>query len=99
MVLEWSVFALADRNSIFDYIEADSPRAAAAVDKSIQAGVEKLKRFPEMGRQGRVDGTRELVTSGTPYIAAYRIAGNTVRVLRVLHGAQQWPGDLREQSE
>ena len=33
--LEWSAFALADRTAIFDYIEADSPRAATAVDARI----------------------------------------------------------------
>jgi plasmid stabilization system protein ParE len=47
-----------------------------------------------MGRPGRIEGTRELVISRTPYIAAYRIAGDNVRVLRVLHGAQQWPDDI-----
>ena len=94
MILEWSVFALADREAIFDYIEADSPRAAVSVDERIQACVENLKRFPEMGRPGRIEGTRELVLSRTPYIAAYRIAGDAVRVLRLLHGAQQWPDDM-----
>ncbi|MGD0521015.1 MAG: type II toxin-antitoxin system RelE/ParE family toxin [Terracidiphilus sp.] len=94
MVLEWSVFAIADRDAIFDYIEADSPRAAISVDDHIQACVENLKQFPEMGRPGRIEGTRELVISNTPYIAAYRIAGHTVRILRLLHGAQQWPDDV-----
>ena len=51
-------------------------------------------RFPEMGHPGRIDGTRELVISNTPYIAAYRIADNSVRILRVLHGAQQWPDEM-----
>ena len=46
MLLEWSVFALADREAIFDYIEAESPRAAVSVDDRIQACVEKLARFP-----------------------------------------------------
>jgi addiction module RelE/StbE family toxin len=99
MRLEWSVFALADREAIFDYIEADSPRAAIAVDERIQARVEGLAQFPEMGRVGRVEGTRELVISRTPYIAAYRIAGDTVRILRVLHGAQQWPDEMPEEPE
>jgi toxin ParE1/3/4 len=44
-----------------------------------------------MGRPGRVKGTRELVIVGTPYIVAYRIKGDAVQVLRVLHGAQKWP--------
>jgi addiction module RelE/StbE family toxin len=99
MLLEWSVFALADREAIFDYIEADSPRAAIAVDERIQARVEGLGKFPEMGRPGRIEGTRELVISGTPYIAAYRIASGTVRILRVLHGAQQWPDEMPERPE
>jgi toxin ParE1/3/4 len=97
MHLEWSVFALADREAIFDYIEADSPQAA--VDIRIQTGVEGLARFVEMGRSGRIDGTRELVISRTPYIAAYRIVGDMVRILRVLHGAQQWPDEMPEEPE
>jgi len=99
MLLEWSVFAMAGREAIFDYIEADSPRAAMAVDDRIEASVEGLAQFPEMGRPGRVEGTRELVISRTPYIAAYRILGVTVRILRILHGAQQWPDEMPEKPE
>jgi addiction module RelE/StbE family toxin len=99
VVLEWSAFAIADRDAIFDYIEADSPRAAASVDDRIRACVDNLKRFPEMGRPGRIEGTRELVISRTPYIAAYRIADDTVRILRLLHGAQQWPDDMPDGPE
>ena len=94
MQLEWSIFAQADREAIFDYIEVDSPQAAITVDDRIREQVEGLMKFPEMGRPGRVDGTRELIIQRTPYIAAYRIAGKTVRILRVLHGAQMWPEEL-----
>lgn len=85
-----------DRDAIFDYIEADSPRAAAVVDDRIEAQIEGLLRTPEMGRTGRIGGTRELVVSRTSYTAAYRIESDIVRILRVLHGAQQWPDDLGE---
>jgi addiction module RelE/StbE family toxin len=94
MRLEWSRFAQADREAIFDYIEADSPQAAITVDDRIRQQVEELMKFPEIGRPGRIDGTRELIIRRTPYIAAYRIAGKTVRILRVLHGAQMWPQEL-----
>jgi addiction module RelE/StbE family toxin len=94
MQLEWSRFAQADREAIFDYIEADSPQAAITVDDRIRQQVEELMKFPEIGRPGRIDGTRELIIRRTPYIAAYRIAGKTVRILRVLHGAQMWPQEL-----
>jgi len=99
MQLAWTVFAMADREAIFDYIEVDSPRTAVSVDDRIERRVEGLTQFPELGRPGRIDGTRELVISGTPYIAAYRIVGDTVRILRVLHGAQQWPDEMPEKSE
>lgn len=96
MRLEWSALALEDRDRIFDYIEEDNPRAAVVVDDQISAQVRQLIRFAETGRPGRIEGTRELVISRTPYIAAYRITGDTVRVLRVLHGAQQWPDDISD---
>jgi addiction module RelE/StbE family toxin len=94
MQLEWSQFAQADREAIFDYIGADSPQAAIAVDDRIRLQIEELLKFPEIGRAGRIDGARELVIQRTPYIAAYRIAGKTIRILRVLHGAQMWPQEL-----
>jgi plasmid stabilization system protein ParE len=73
MRLEWSVFAQADREAIFDYIEADSPQAAVRVDERIQAQVEQLTNFPEMGRPGRIAGTRASHQPHTVY-RAYRIA-------------------------
>jgi toxin ParE1/3/4 len=97
MRLEWSVSARADRDAIFDYIEADSPRSAVVVDQRIQEHVENLMQFPELGRLGRIEGTRELVIHGTSYIAAYRVVGEVLRVLRVLHGAREWPMEVHEQ--
>jgi toxin ParE1/3/4 len=49
-----------------------------------------------MGRKGRIEGTRELVISRTPYIAAYRIVDENIRILRILHGAQQWPEEMAD---
>jgi toxin ParE1/3/4 len=92
--LEWSEAAQADRNAIYDFIDANNPRAAIAVDDRIEEAVERLVQFPMSGRIGRVEGSRELVIDRTPYIAAYRIADRTIRVLRLLHGAQEWPDDF-----
>lgn len=94
MTLEWSEFAIADRLAIFDYIEIDSPQAAAMIDERIQDAVTALPQFPEMGRLGRIAGTRELIIQRTPYIAVYDVRKRAIRVLRVLHGAQKWPGEL-----
>ena len=94
MRLTWSAFALSDRDGIFTYIEAHNPAAAIAIDERIVAAARRLRDFPESGRPGRVAGTRELVITGTPYVTAYQLTGDVVRILRVLHGAQQWPDDL-----
>lgn len=94
MRLTWSAFALADRDGIFTHIEADSPRAAVAVDEHIAQAVLRLVEFPESGRSGRVPGTRELVIPRTPYVVAYALTPDCIRILRVLHGARMWPDDL-----
>ena len=99
MRIEWTFLAMNDREAIFDYLEADSPRAAIMIDDRIEAQVELLIETPEIGRPGRIEGTRELVIQRTPYIAAYRIDGETVRILRVLHGAQEWPDELQPSRE
>ncbi|MCK8782307.1 type II toxin-antitoxin system RelE/ParE family toxin [Rhizobium sp. NTR19] len=91
MKLTWSAYALSDHDAIFTYIEADNPAAAALIDERIVAAVRRLLDFPASGRVGRIAGTRELVINGMPYIAAYAITETTVRILRVLRGAQEWP--------
>lgn len=55
-----------------------------------------LLQFPADGRPGRVEGRRELVVRRTPYIVAYRVGKDYVRVLRILHSAQLWPGELTD---
>lgn len=100
MRIAWSLFAIEDREAVFEYIEADNAQAAVRMDEAIEAQVELLAGTPEIGRPGRVEGTRELVIQRTPYVVAYRIESKTVRVLRVLHGAQLWPDKLEaERSE
>ncbi|KPV00047.1 addiction module toxin RelE [Variovorax paradoxus] len=96
MRLEWSPLAMDDRERIFDFIEQDDPRAAIAVDERIATQVLLLMQFPEGGRPGRIEGTRELVIRRTPYIVAYRIERDGVRILRVLHSAQMWPGGMTD---
>jgi toxin ParE1/3/4 len=46
---------------------------------------------PQMGRPGRVSGTREFVVPRTSYIVPYRVRDNRIQVLRVYHGARRWP--------
>jgi toxin ParE1/3/4 len=57
----------------------------------IFSAVELLERFPQAGRPGRIAGTRELVITPTPFLAAYRIRRGKVEILSLLHGARKWP--------
>lgn len=91
MRVNWSARALEDRRAIFDYIEADDPRAAILVDDRIEAAIWRLEEFPHSGRPGRVEATLELVVARTPYIPAYSVLEQEVLVLRVIHGARIWP--------
>jgi len=88
--LIWTRPARNDRNAIREYIGADNPRAALALDELIAEKAGYLVRHPQLGRPGRVDNTRELVVHRN-YILVYDLAGDSVRVLRVLHAARQWP--------
>ena len=54
---------------------------------------------PNMGRPGRIKATRELVIGRTSFIVAYRIKDNRIEILRVLHGSQQWPRNIKEMME
>ena len=96
MKVEWSPAAQADRQSIFVYLATENGNFVAAnrIVDEVEAGVGRLAHFPESGRFGKVSGTRELVVTGTPYIAVYRIRHGVVRVLRLFHHAQRWPKRL-----
>ena len=90
MRLFWTSEALDDRRAIYDYIEADNPLAALNLDELFSEKVRNLIDHPGLGRIGRVTGTRELVVHKN-YILIYDTTANSVRVLRVLHAAMQWP--------
>lgn len=94
MHLEWTAWAIADREHAYAFIEADNPRAAVEVDARFDAAVDRLRDFPNSGRPGRVEGKRELIVSCTPHVVPYRVMEDRVRLLRVLHGAQLWPASF-----
>ena len=91
MKLRWTDGAVEDLQAARDYLEAENPRAASDAINRIMSAVERLSQFPQMGRPGRVDRSRELVVTGTPFLVAYRVKGESVQILAVLHGARKWP--------
>ncbi|MEK7846980.1 MAG: type II toxin-antitoxin system RelE/ParE family toxin [Nitrospinota bacterium] len=73
-----------------EFIASDNPQAAERMAERVQEAVEYLLEHPNMGRVGRVSGTRELVVSGTPFIIVYCVIVPTIQILRVLHHSRKW---------
>lgn len=87
----WTPRAQADLNDQIDYIAQDNLQAANRMRMMIYEHTQLLEKTPDIGRAGSVADTRELILSGTPYLAVYRVKEEFVEILRLLHGAQQYP--------
>lgn len=94
MKLRWLVFADDELVRIVQEIAQHNPQAADDLEHRVHKFVQHLTDFPDAGRTGRVDGTRELVISDYPYIVVYRIQGSFVEILGVRHAARQWPTEI-----
>jgi len=89
--IRWTQGASRNLDQIEAYIYRDNPIAARKVICVIINTVQKLVEHPEIGRPGRVLGSRELVIPRLPYIVPYRIHYDSIEVLRVMHTAREWP--------
>ena len=92
MKVIWAELALQDIEEIWAYIARDSRASATKTIGKIRDAARRLIEHPETGRPGRAAGTRELVVPGTPYILPYRMKGNALEILAVIHGKQYHPG-------
>lgn len=94
MKVRWTRLAVADLDSVYEYIATDDPAAAGRIVERIETAVVMLSRHPSAGRAGRIRGTRELVISGTPFIVPYRFRRAAIEVLAVIHASRKWPEAL-----
>jgi toxin ParE1/3/4 len=91
VTIVWSPRAIDHLTGLRACIARDSPDRAAETAATLLAAVEGLEKFPNLGRPGRVSGTRELVVPGTPYVIPYRQRGTRLEIIAVFHGRQRWP--------
>lgn len=91
MQVKWLRRALLNLEQEAAWIAQDDPRAAAALVTEADTATRLLAQHPDMGRPGRVPGTRELVLPRFPYIVPYRVKAQRVEILRVFHTARKWP--------
>jgi toxin ParE1/3/4 len=90
----WSPRAVGHLADLRAYIAQDSPAAAGRIAETILVAVERLAELPNLGRPGRVTGTRELVIPGTGCVIPYRLRGDRLEIIAVFHGRQRWPARL-----
>ena len=94
MTVVWSPRAIGHLAALRDWIARENPGAAARTAMTLLAAVDRLAELPNLGRPGRVSGTRELVVPGTRYVIPYRMRGERLEIIAVFHGRQRWPARL-----
>lgn len=94
MRIVWAKRAASALQREHAYLSLDNPPAANRVRDRILRAVESLSQFPTSGRGGRLPDTRELVITGTPYIAIYRVQTDEITVLAVFHTSRKHPGPI-----
>jgi toxin ParE1/3/4 len=73
---------------------ADDLESANSIVDRILSDIDLLARFPHVGRNGRIESTRELVIVKTPFVVVYRLVRDQVEILGVIHGARKWPASF-----
>jgi toxin ParE1/3/4 len=91
MRVRWLRQALRNLDQEAAYLARDNPDIAAEFVIHLRDSASALAHHPQLGRPGRVVGTRELVVTRFPYILPYRVRGDAVEILRVFHTARKWP--------
>jgi toxin ParE1/3/4 len=82
--------AIDDLIGIYQWIAQDDSAAARLVIERLLDSIEHLGSFPNMGRSGRDEGTREWPVPRLPYIVVYEVSPEReeLLVLAIFHGAQ-----------
>ncbi|WP_445679695.1 type II toxin-antitoxin system RelE/ParE family toxin [Radicibacter daui] len=88
-----------DLADIIDDIALDNPPAAERIFRAISDTAQRLIRFPDSGRPGRLAGTREIPVPDLPYLVVYQAIEDTVTVLAVFHGARDLAKALDERRQ
>ena len=93
MQVKWLSKALQNLDDEAEHIARDDPSAARLVVQRIYDAVTLLSTNPELGRIGRLSGTRELIVPKTRYIIPYRFKQslNLLEILRVFHASRRLP--------
>ena len=87
----WTEIAEADLDAIVMYIADESISNALGMDSRIRDRIRMLADYPELGPSGRMPNTRELSVPHDRCVVVYRLEDDSVNILRIIHGGQEWP--------
>lgn len=91
MNIFWSDASIRHLKEVLRYIETESTSGANTTRRRILKTAQRVGQMPHSGRIGRIEGTREAVVPGTPFIIVYEISAHAVEIVGVWHAARQWP--------
>lgn len=90
--IEWSQTALIDLETILAYYTQEvSVKLAKKIFLRIQKQIDLLEHFPEGTRLWRIEGTREYVIHGLPYLVVLYVDGDKVVILNLMHTKRKYP--------
>jgi len=84
--VRWSARARREFSEAMEYIAEERPMVARTLRNRLFERIEQLGEHPMRGRPGPRPGMRELVLTGTPFLAVYVIRKDGLIILRFLHG-------------
>jgi toxin ParE1/3/4 len=90
MRVRWTLPAADDLEGIKNYLQKHYPHFAEPTVRTIYQRVRSLKATPNLGRPGHRGGTRELTLTPLPYVVVYAVKAESVEILHIYHGAQEW---------
>ena len=88
--LRWEAEARRQYRDTLTYIASNDAAAAQRFGAVIEERLMLLERFAEIGRPGRVAGTRELIVHPN-YIIIYSVRPATIDIIRFLHARRLYP--------
>jgi toxin ParE1/3/4 len=96
MRIVWLDQADQDMFNTVEWLKERNPIAAKRITQLIYLQLKQLRQYPQLGRIGKIEGTRELVIHQTRYIAAYSVdlSKNIIEILALIHESQQWPAEF-----
>lgn len=85
LIIQETKMALSHIDEIATYYENQQSGLGCQFVAYYDQQIEPLKTMPNIGRPGKLFGTRELVLHRFPYFVVYRVRKECIQILRIFH--------------